>query len=205
MNKLTSYLLCAALSGCGTPMALPDATGATKSDESKVIVIGKFELVPPIDINLEQDNEKTKGPFVSDTSLIANRILMATGGKPNSNILEFGNWNDSDSIIDARWGSLFFVHAPRQRTYLNGGKMLLDMGGRDTLLFPGGFYFDVPEGAEVIYIGTLRYTRNDFNSITRIEVIDDRGKLKSQLPKKYRDADIRPSLLKSAREAARSR
>jgi hypothetical protein len=49
-----------------------------------------------------------------------------------------------------------------------------------------------------VYIGTLRYHRNDFNSITRVEVVDERKDIALVL-KTGAPAEVRTSLLKRLR------
>ena len=73
------------------------------------------------------------------------------------------------------------VKAPRQRTFLNGGVTYLDIAERERLWFPGGYYFDVPSDAGAVYIGTLRFYCNDFNTITKVEVIDERQDIAAAL------------------------
>jgi hypothetical protein len=70
---------------------------------------------------------------------------------------------------------------------------------QEKLWFPGGYYFDVPKGAAAVYIGTLRYFRDDFNSITRVEVIDERKEITSVLRADLSPSDVRSSLLKMVR------
>jgi hypothetical protein len=194
MNKLIALWLCAALYGCGTPTALPEATSPVTS-ESQIIVIGKFELVPPLNPELEQ---KTHTNILGDGQIL-NRILMMTGdtAKPVSG--DAFAWSDAQQMINATWGVPYIVKSPRRRTFLNGGMVQLDLRTQDKLWFPGGYYFDVPKDASTVYIGTLRYTRNDFNTITKIEVIDDRKALTTQLNGQFKNADIRLSLLKKVK------
>jgi hypothetical protein len=49
-----------------------------------------------------------------------------------------------------------------------------------------------------VYIGTLRYHRNDFNSITRVEIVDERKDIPLVL-KAGSPAEVRTSLLKRLR------
>lgn len=92
------------------------------------------------------------------------------------------------------------VKAPRQRTFLNGGMTYLNVMQEERLWFPGGYYFDVPSGAGAVYIGTLRYTRNDFNSITKVEVIDERQDVAAALEKTGGSPlQVQTSLLKRVR------
>ena len=192
MTKLIVVLLGfgSLLSGCAAlPTILPPATDL-RGTETQVVVIGKFELVPPLNPQLEQTTHWN----VMGDKRILNRIIMATGAtlKPaNTDSLLGPDWQ---GIVDAEWGVPFRVKAPRQRTYLNGGFVQLDLRSQDKLWFPGGYYFDVPPDAGAIYIGTLRFTRNEFNRITNVEVIDERKDLESQI-----NSGVRQSLLKQAR------
>jgi hypothetical protein len=91
------------------------------------------------------------------------------------------------------------VKAPRQRTFVNGAVAHLDVMEQDRLWFPGGYYFDVPAGAPAVYIGTLRFHRNDFNTITRVEVVDERKDIPAVLSGSASPSDVRPALLKLVR------
>ena len=192
MTKLIAALLGfgSMLSGCAMlPSFLPPATDL-RGTETQVVVVGKFELVPPFNPKLEQ---KTHWNVIGDKRIL-NRIVMATGAtlKPANTDSLFGP--DWQGIIEAEWDVPFMVKAPRQRTYLNGGFVQLDLLSSDKLWFPGGYYFEVPHDARAIYIGTLRFTRNEFNRITNIEIIDERKDLGSQI-----NPSVRQSLLKKAK------
>ena len=89
------------------------------------------------------------------------------------------------------------VKMPRQRTFLNGAMAYLDVKFDDKLWFPGGYYLEVPKDAVAVYIGTLRYYRNDFNAITKVEVIDERGDIAAVLKSSGEPpSKVRFSLLK---------
>ena len=59
----------------------------------------------------------------------------------------------------------------------------------------------MPADAAAVYIGTLRFHRNDFNTITRVEVLDERGDIAVTLKQKEggKPLQVRPSLLKRVR------
>lgn len=167
----------------------------TKASSSKVMVIGKIELVPPID-ELEQ---RTHWSVIGERRVL-NRIFMATGAvyKP----VEHGTMKRSDfkDKIEPEWGAPFMAELPRRGTFLNGGMTYLNFVQRDMLWFPGGFYFDVPADTAAVYIGTLRFHRNDFNTITKVEVIDERGDIAVALKQEGgKPMEVRPSLLKRVR------
>jgi hypothetical protein len=194
MRKILALLSCLMLQACTLPRSLPAATDL-KPGESEVVVIGKIELVPPLNPKFEQ---KTHWNVIGDKRILG-RVHVATGGeyKPvKASTMELA---DLQHVLDVEWGVPFMVKAPRRRTFFNGGLTQLDVVNEDKLWFPGGYYFDVPKGAAAVYIGTLRYFRDDFNSITRVDVIDERKDVTSVLKAGASPSDVRLSLLKTVR------
>lgn len=193
---MTRWLLLAlalALQACALPRALPPA-GDLAAGAGEVVVIGKIELVPPLDARYEQ---KSHWNVVGEERMLG-RIWMSTGAEylpvttPQLDASQF------QASLEAQWGVPFMVKAPRQRTYLNGGVTHLDVLRQERLWFPGGLYFDIPAGARAVYIGTLRYYRNDFNAITRMEIVDERGDIATVL-KGASAAQVPVSLMKRLR------
>ncbi len=177
--------------GCiTTPKMLPHVSNLT-TDSSKVVVIGRFELYPPVIAELEQN---THWNVVGD-DVILNTVLMATGSSkaPVATNMKMSEWQ---AAIKTQWGKPFAVEMPRHRTWERGAMMQLDVLYQDRLWFPGGVYFDVPETAKVIYIGTLRYMRNDFNSIVGMDVLDEYDRTLSVLNIDTSKHQIVKSLLK---------
>ncbi|AAZ97022.1 hypothetical protein Tbd_1069 [Thiobacillus denitrificans ATCC 25259] len=195
MKKALLVVLCLALQACALPRPLPPATDL-KTEASEVIVIGKIELVPPINGEFEQ--RRYWNVFGEERML--NHVLMATGAKNRPVDASAFAGSDFRDSLEAEWGVPFIVKAPRQRTFLNGAVTYLDVREQDRLWFPGGYYFDVPEGARAVYIGTLRYHRNDFNRITKVEVVDERRDIAAALKTAGgAPLQVRPSLLKRVR------
>lgn len=194
MRKILALLFCLALQACTLPRSLP-ATADAKPGESEVVVIGKIELVPPLNPKFEQ---KTHWNVIGDKRMLSH-VMIATAGEYKPVKASKLDIADFQSTLEVEWGVPFMVNAPRQRTYFNGGVAYLDVLAQEKLWFPGGYYFDVPKGAAAVYIGTLRYFRDDFNSITRVEVIDERKDITSVLKAGASPSDVRPSLLKTVR------
>jgi hypothetical protein len=193
MKKLLPLLLSVLLlQACAIPQALPEAT-SLKAGASEVVVIGKIELVPP----LEEGERKSRWNVIGEKRMF--RMWMATG--PEFAPVHMGRWQASEfqSSLEVDWNQPFMVKMPRQRTYLNGGLTFLDGAKNEKLWFPGGYYFDVPAGAGAVYIGTLRFHRNDFNTITKVEVVDERRDVAAALKAAGSPADVSPSLLKRVR------
>lgn len=179
MKQLLILLLCLpVLQACAsrTLPSLPNAT-SLQVEADQMVVIGKFELVPPINPDYEQ---RRCGKAPGEVPLL-DHLFMATG--PQYKPIKISDLNKAEfqSSLQAVWGVPFMVKAPRQRTFFNGGVTYLNIARQERLWFPGGYYFDVPSDAQAVYIGTLRFYRNDFNVITRIEVFDERQDI-SRLP-----------------------
>ena len=192
MQKTQLLFFCLALQACAVPQLLPAATDL-KANASEVVVIGKIELVPPINTAFEQ---RTHWNVIGEGRMLAH-VLVATGAeyRPVETSKLVGA--DFQNSLEVRWGVPFMVKAPRQRTFINGGVTHLNVVEQERLWFPGGYYFDVPSDAKAVYIGTLRYTRNDFNTITKVEVIDERQDISVALEKAGGSPLlVRPSLLK---------
>lgn len=162
------FLLLVLLTSCVLPSTLPSVTDLTPA-ASNIVVIGKFELSPPLEPELEQ---ATHWNLIGDRRIL-NKVVVATGKefKPvSTSSIKLRDWKNS---IEAEWGAPFMIEVPRQRTWLRGAMTQLDLVNQDRLWFPGGVYFDVPSGAEAIYIGTLHYVRDDFNNIVDMQIRDE--------------------------------
>ena len=181
------------LQACAMPRMLPAATDL-KAGGEEVVVIGKIELVPP----LHQLEQKTHWNVIGEKSMLG-RIFIATGDMHKPVKTGTPDAADFQSTLEAEWGKPFMVKMPRHGTWFNGGMAHLDVLNQETLWFPGGMYFEVPQGAKAVYIGTLRYHRNDFNAITRVEIVDERRDIPVVLKTAGAPAEVRTSLLKRLR------
>lgn len=194
MKKILSLVLCLALQACALPRFMP-AAADLKAGESEVIVIGKVELVPPLNPKLEQ---KTHWNAIGDKRIL-DHVMVATAGEFRPVATSKFEAADFQNTLEVQWGVPFMMKVPRQRTYVNGAVVHLDMLTQERLWFPGGYFFDVPKDAAAVYIGTLRYHRNDFNKITKVEVVDERKDVISVLKAGASPSEVRPSLLKMVR------
>lgn len=194
MRTVAALLVALLLQACAMPRTLPAATDL-KAGADEVVVVGKIELVPPLQ-SLEQ---RTHWNVIGEKRMLGH-VLMATGAGDKPVSMPSLDTADFQHTLDAEWGVPFMVRVPRQRTYFNGAMAHLDVLQQDKLWFPGGFYFDVPKDAPAVYIGTLRYFRNDFNTITRVEIVDERKDVAAALKATGASpAEVRPALLKRIR------
>jgi hypothetical protein len=187
-------ILAVFVAGCSMPYSMPDATRFSPS-KSSVIVVGKIEIDPPIDTEFEQN---THWAILGDGAIL-NKIVMATGTDPGP--VETGNivFSQWQNALEAELGKTFYLVGNRQRTYLKGAMMQMDVATQERVWFPGGVYFDVPEGADAVYVGTLRYTRGDFYAIKNMEVIDEYASAAKEFSSEFGNGKkLQRSLLKSA-------
>lgn len=179
------------ITGCALPSAMQKATNLEVSPSS-VIIVGKIEIDPPIDKELEQT---THWNVIGDDAILS-KIVMATGADPtpvNTDVV-ISEWQN---YIEAVQSKTFFLQTRRQRTYLKGAMITLDAINQDRIWLPGGMYFDAPKDAQVIYLGTLRYTRNDFNDIKNVEIIDEYKNTLAEFKQRFgSSATMKRSLLK---------
>ena len=121
---------------------------------------------------------------------IRDRVLVATGSSPQA--IEPGRLQGEawQGYIDARWGEYFAVEVPRASRYLNGVAVPLDLNTQEFYWFPGGLVVRPPDEGSTLYIGTLKYVRDDFNRILDIDVVDERAEAAVFLKNRFgQDAD----------------
>jgi len=189
-----------ALAACG-PASLPKASSLASSDDS-VVVVGRIALDPPFD----PDFEKVEAPTpVLTIGGVGNVLYMAAGPEPrrlSSDPYNMSQWSGS---IEATPDQLFFIQAPRRRTWLNGAMIPLDPQGVSRIYLPGGVFYDVPEGSSAIYIGALVYHRTAFNEITSAEIVDEFDAAAREFRAKFgAAASLTPSLLQIPEDKTRT-
>lgn len=180
---IAACLLLAA--GCSLPQPLPSVSSLTVPDDS-VVVVGKIQLDPAFDTEREQ---QTYWNVLGDGA-IRDRVLIATGSTPSP--VEPGRFSGQawQGYIDAQWNEYFTVIMPRETRYLNGVAVPLDAMRQEFLWFPGGLVVRPTKDAQVVYIGTLRYVRDDFNQIVNVEVIDERTEAATFLQQRFHRTSV---------------
>jgi hypothetical protein len=184
-------VICAALAGC-----LP-ATDTVASDVSqssnRVILVGSFELTPSVgqNLNLRQSvlRPAEEALFGSPEDMLGNRLI--TGFQPFGTLVRetmFSTpWTGSTHAVPL--DELFFIEVDRGAIQLQNGKYLLSDLGLDAMTLPGGFVTAAHPTAQIVYVGTLRYTRDDFLAITDVRVLDRYGQATAAARRLY-GADV---------------
>jgi hypothetical protein len=177
------------LAACApAPRAPVSALSELGSDE--VVVVGKVELVPA----LRKHEQKIRGNVIGN---FENRMYLVMDEKPRP-LPEDLRIADYAGRIEALMGSTFFVRSKAQPAYLLGGVVFLDMGGnsQQKAYFPGGFQVAAKPGDRAVYIGTLRYHRDEFFEIQRITVVDEYKQANAEFEAKFgKGQTLRKALL----------
>jgi hypothetical protein len=167
-----------ALTACApAPRAPLNALSELGSDE--VVLVGKVELVPA----LRKHEQKIRGNVVGN---FENRMYLLMDEKLRP-LPEDPRIADYAGRIEALMGSTFFVRSKAQPAYVLGGIVFLDMGGnsQQKAYFPGGFQLTTKPGDRAVYVGTLRYHRDEFFEIQRITVVDEYPQANAEFQTKF--------------------
>jgi hypothetical protein len=155
-----------------------------------VLLVGKVELVPP----LRKGEQKIRGAvgakYENTIHLLMDDKLRPMPQDPR--IADFGG------RIEATIGDTFFVRSKAAPSYVLGGMLFLDIGGNSTqkAYFPGGFQVAAKPGDRALYVGTLRYHRDEFFEVTRITVVDDYREANAEYEAKFgKGQSLRKALL----------
>jgi len=159
-------LLGAALAGC-VPAPRESVSSMSSIGGSEIMLVGRVELDPP----LRKGEQKIRGIVIGN---IENRMFLITDeqARPLPRDLAL---KDYAGRIEAPIGETFFVRSGSKPFYILGGMLFLDIGGNalDRAYFPGGLRVTVNPEDRAVYIGTLRYHRDEFWKITRVVIVDD--------------------------------
>jgi hypothetical protein len=158
------------LGGC-VP-ALEEVKSAKDLQPNEVLLVGKVELVPRLQ-KFEQQNLKGigTGKFKGHFGLIfaAQKPTYKKGSESGTTYKQMDNY----ALVEP--GKTFYVRYPKGKpVYYLGGLIYLssDGGSLDSLKLPGGLSYVPGKSARAIYLGTIRYYRDDYNAITKVRLIN---------------------------------
>ena len=184
---ISSTVLIGLLSACAPAARAPiDTMRSLGSGEA--IVVGRVELVPP----LQEHEQRVGGLVIGD---IENRLFLITDDQLRELPQNLGA-GDYSGRIEAELEKQFFVRSERKPFYILGGMMFLafDGGDIDQAYFPGGYRISINPEDDAVYIGTLRYYRNEFMQISKVDVIDQYEAANKEFVQKFGTS---PSLRKA--------
>jgi hypothetical protein len=166
------------LSACstGSPKAVVEKPGDVGSGE--VILVGRVEFVPP----LGPDDQQLTG----SGKQYKDKVLLVTDERPRR--IENLRPGDLKDRIEASLREPFYVKSGNRPLYIVGAVVVMQKTlswdpGR--LQLPASYKIDIRPGDKAVYVGTLRYHRDEFFGITRIEVIDSYARAEVDFRKRF--------------------
>lgn len=146
-----------------------EASSLNEVGPDEVIIVGTIEMAPL----LKSDEQ----------SLTSKNVIYLTDYRErnkNSAMIQLNTQPEFDSAktaITPKLGSRFFIKIPKDHQYMVDGKILLKLTQSyqsiSEIQLPAWFKMDIRPGDKAVYIGRIKYTRDEFNSITSVELIDD--------------------------------
>lgn len=173
-----SLMLLGILGACvGAAREPVDSLSGVGGDET--IVVGRVELVPP----LRKDEQKLKG---LGTGKFENRIFLITDEQYRT-LTKEPEMADYAGRIEAILGKNFFVRSNSKPFFILGGMLYLDLGGPEMnrAYFPGGLKVSLKPGDKAVYVGTIKYHRNEFFEVTKAAIVDDYDRANAEFKKKF--------------------
>lgn len=177
------------LAACAPAPRAP-LTSLEALDRDEVVVVGKVELVPPLRKGEQKIRGMVVGNFENTMYLMMDEKLRPLPDDPRI--------ADYAGRIEASIGKTFFVRSKAAPSYVLGGVLFLDIGGssQQKAYFPGGFQVAAKPGDRAVYVGTLRYHRDEFFEITRITIVDEHREASAEFEAKFgRGQALRKALL----------
>jgi hypothetical protein len=177
-----------ALSAC--PATRAPLTSIDSLGRDEVVLVGKVEMVPP----LRKGEQRIRG-VVGAKFENTIHLLMDEKQRPMPDDPRFA---DFSGRIEAPIGEAFFVRSKAAPSYVLGGVLFLEAVGssQQRIYFPGGFQVAAKPGDRAIYVGTLRYHRDEFFEITRVTVVDEYREASAEFEAKFgKGAVLRKALM----------
>lgn len=159
------------LSGCMTPKSsIEDLASVNKATE--VIVVGRIEIVPKI-----QKEEVSVKMAIGGDDLYRQFVLRV-----NTDIGETTNYmTDTDNMAVVKTEEDFYISSNRNEPFnLFGGWFYTKLHGggsvsSSVVLFQilDGIKAEIPSGAGAIYVGTIKFKRDEFFNLKAISFEQD--------------------------------
>ena len=178
------------LTACGPTLEKP-VTSISEIGADSELVVGRLDLVPPLRPNEQQIRAGTIDPFgVGDTMRDRGWLWF---GRSAETPTEKG-----DVVLNPTLGQLYFFRLPRGEPYMLGGfirvQFNLNMTGPRSVAvdearieIPGGLRYDIRPGDKAIYVGTLRVHRDEFNEVTKADIVDEYASAAGEFKKRFSD------------------
>lgn len=171
---------------------LPEAGSFKTVKKDEVVVVGRITLLP----KLVKDEQELDPDGVWDVmgygAKNKNRSMITFNSSPKSSGYKF--------VINPELGNIFFFRVPKNLKYIVDGEVLIKFSryGTEKVILPTGLKVNIRPSDKAVYIGDLVYTRDDFNSIIKVQLKDNYTKARRLFRKKFgKKYKLRKSLVKT--------
>ncbi len=195
LKKLIPVFALIVFSLCAYDAAAKQLKSLKSLDEDEIVLVGRVELLPPLE-DFEQ-NLKTIGSkrYKNGASFIIGERTVD---------LENPRLRDNKYADGVQLGQDFYIRRKRNDTFFYSGSMILTssvMGGAmDRIVLPGGLKYAIRASDKAVYIGTFRYHRDDYNAITKVDLVNEFDKAQEAFVERFGSKvklrRIKPSIIK---------
>jgi hypothetical protein len=185
--RAIAALAAIALAGCAIPTLHKEAAGVDGFGDT-VVVVGRIELVPPLRPGEQDLKMGTFDPLDVKGQLTGRAVLwLASTPKREERTAD---------AFNPPLEQTYFFRIPRTTRYVVHGSVMMyhrvtHVSRRsvqtttDELLIPGPIEFDIRSSDKAMYVGTLRLHRDEFNEVTRAELVDDYARALADFRRKF--------------------
>jgi hypothetical protein len=178
---------------CGLPAFRP-AWNEYEVNRDETLLVGKIEFDPPL-------TAEGRDLRAAAADLVAwDGVWMICGNRMR--IINVKNLSpdspDFSKKISATQGDAFY-YVIAGAFYKNIHRINMGRGVTgefEAILLPAGFYIDIKNQEEAVYIGTIRYTLDSAYNTTKIEVLDDFDREMPMFRRIFGAMKIRKALVK---------
>ncbi len=163
------------LSGCVSSRAPVESLSDVSPDE--VIVVGRIELTPRLEL-LDQQLDNIGSEH------LRNMLYVVTDEKWRE---KTGLMSSGDEYFETKLGENFYIKGSNKPFYFLEG-IFYTRAVRNLLEYatlPGGLKVELQPKDKAVYVGTIRYTRNEYFDITKAEIVDDYDRTNAAFKKKF--------------------
>lgn len=194
LTLLTLLLLSGCIASLPKPLVSMGDLGELKP--GNIIVMGKVQLLPP----LYEGEQKFVAVGRYKESIYRNSLILLYDDHMRK-INNRPRRSDYKRHIVAPFGEYFFIQLPADQAYLIFAElpMKTENAHWPSKYLPAGFRIPFKPGDRAIYVGTLKYYRNKFFDITKVDLVDDYKLAQNVFADRFgRSLKLRKALLQDA-------
>ena len=188
------------LTACGT--LYKDANSLSELTPETVIVVGKIEMLPKVQVKEEDIKLGTWDPL-NVKEMYRNRAMLHLSNKVTER-------EQTNEVFNPRLEETYFFRLPKDKRYLVYGSIFTyykitvvnkhqTESNTNEIIIPTPIEFDIKPTDKAIYVGTWRLHHDEFNQVTKVETVDHYPAALAEFRRKFGvDAVLRKALARPA-------